>query len=193
MPSGWFPPERPRSHPSERPVTAASSRRRDRRPLPVVLQVDRTGVYVAPVTLRRRLEALLLADRLDHALARGAVPETDVLLALRAERLACARTRAELASTVGRLLRAAGEPQRGLTRDPSLAVLERVRESHAALEELVDQLLAPVPVSAHGVALVRLLLRDGSGPLFRYESRDDLTSQVRRAIAALDPGQGWPD
>jgi hypothetical protein len=50
-----------------------------------------------------------------------------------------------------------------------------------------------VPVSAHGVALVRLLLRDGSGPLFRYESRDDLTSQVRRAIAALDPGQGWPD
>jgi hypothetical protein len=74
-----------------------------------------------------------------------------------------------------------------------MAVLERVRESQDALEELVDHLLAPVPVSAHGVALVRLLLRDGGGPLFRYESREDLTDQVRRAIAALDPGQDWPD
>jgi hypothetical protein len=158
----------------------------------VVLQVDRTGVYVAPVTLRRRVEVILLADRLDHALAEGALPETDVLLALRAERLACAHMRSELARSVGRLLRAALEPQRGLTRAPSMAVLERVRESHDALEELVDHLLAPVPVSAHGVALVRLLLRDGSGPLFRYESGVNLTCQVRRAIDALDPGQDWP-
>jgi hypothetical protein len=193
MPTGWIPPERRHPRAAQPPSTAASSRRRERRPVPVVLQVDCTGVYVAPVTLRRRIEALLLADRLDHALATGAVPETDVLLALRAERLACARTRAELADSIGRLLRAAAEPQRGLTRAPTMAVLERVRESHDALEELVDHLLAPVPVSAHGVALVRLLLRDGGGPLFRYESRADLTSQVRRAIAALDPGQDWPD
>jgi hypothetical protein len=193
MPTGWIPPERPHPRAAGTPSTAVTSRRRDRRPVAVVLQIDRAGVYVAPVTLRRRLEAVLLADRLDHSLARGAVPETDVLLALRAERLASAHTRNELARSVGRLLRVAGEPQRGLTRVPAMAVLERVRESHDALEELVDHLLAPVPVSAHGVALVRLLLRDGSGPLFRYESRDDLTSQVRRAIAALDPGQGWPD
>ncbi len=193
MPTGWIPPERPHPRAPGPSTTAASSRRRDRRPVPVVLQVDCTGVYVAPVTLRRRLEAVLLADRLDHALAQGTLPETDVLLALRAERLARARTRTELARSVGRLLRVAAEPQHGLTRAPSMAVLERVRESHDALEELVDHLLAPVPVSARGVALVRLLLRDGSGPLFRYESREDLTSQVRLAIAALDPGQGWPD
>jgi len=192
MPTGWFPPQRHRPRTPDA-SSAVSSRRRDRRPVPVVLQVDCSGVYVAPVTLRRRVEALLLADRLDRALAAGRPPETDVLLALRAERLACAHTRSELACSLGRLLRVAGEPQRGLTRVSSMAVLERVRASHDALEELVDQLLAPVPVSAHGVALVRLLLRDGSGPLFRYESRDDLTGQVRRAIAALDPGQDWPD
>ena len=49
-----------------------------------------------------------------------------------------------------------------------------------------------MPVSARGVALVRLLLRDGSGPLFRYESREDLAAQVRRAVDALDPGRDWP-
>jgi hypothetical protein len=192
MTTGPIPPDR--RHPSapDPSSTAATLRRRDRRPTSVVLQVDRAGVYVAPVTLRRRVEAILLADRLDHALADGALPETDVLLALRAERLACAHMRNELACSVGRLLRAAGEPQGGLSRAASMAVLERVRESHDVLEELVDHLLAPVPVSAQGVALARILLRDGSGPLFRYESRDNLTSQVRRAIDALDPGQDWP-
>ena len=101
--------------------------------------------------------------------------------------------RVELATTVGRLLRAADEPEHTLTRAPSMAVLQRVRTTRNDLESLVDHLLAPVPVSARGVALVRMLLRDGSGPLFRYESRADLAAQVRRAADALDPGQDWPD
>jgi hypothetical protein len=42
------------------------------------------------------------------------------------------------------------------------------------------------------VAAVSLLLRDGSGPLYRYESTADLTVLVRRAIAALDPWRDWP-
>ena len=195
MPTGSFPPERRHpheSHPQPR-GTAARSSRRERRPVPVVLQVDCRGGYVEPVTLRRRVQCALYADRLDRALAAGVHPESDVLLALRAQRLACPRSRAELAGSIGRLLRAADEPEHALTRAQSMAVLERVRATRYELEALVAHLLAPVPVSARGVALVRMLLRDGCGPLFRYESRADLAAQVRRATDALDPGQDWPD
>jgi hypothetical protein len=73
-----------------------------------------------------------------------------------------------------------------------MAVLARVREARPELEDLVDHLLAPVPVSARGMALVRQLLRDGSGPLFRYESQGDLRRQVSCASAALEPAEGWP-
>jgi hypothetical protein len=157
-----------------------------------VLQADRTGVYAAPVTLRHRLESHLLADRLDRSLAAGTPPESDVLLALRAERLARPSTREELAAAVQRLVREATEPQHGFSRAPSLAVLSRVARARSELESLVEQLLAPVPVSARGVALVEILLRDGTGPLFRYESTADLALQVRRAGDALEPGRDWP-
>ena len=190
MATGSIPPER--EHPHAPPSSGATARC-SRRSTPVVLQVDCRGVYVEPVTLRRRVRCSLLADRLDRWLADGIEPETDVLLALRAQQLACPATRTDLARTVGRLLRAADEPEHAFTRAPSIAVLERVRVAAPELRSLVDHLLAPVPVSARGVALVRLLLRDGSGPLFRYESREDLRLQVRRATDALEPGQGWPD
>jgi len=157
-----------------------------------VLLVDCTGVYVERVTLLHRLECHLLADRLDRNLAVGLDPESDVLLALRAERLARFSTRRDLAARLQRLLHDAAEPQLGLTRAPSLAVLSRVTTARAEIESLVEHLLAPVPVPARGVALVQLLLRDGTGPLFRYESRADLAAQVRQATDALEPGRDWP-
>jgi hypothetical protein len=193
MATGGFPPERDHPHAPAAPEPTRSDGRDHRRsPHRVVLQVDGTGVYVEPVTLRRRLTAALLCDRLDRMLAAGLPAESDVLLAVRAEHLASARTRTDLARTVGRLLRAASGPEHGISRASSMAVLSRVREARPELEDLIDHLLAPVPVSARGMALVRLLLRDGSGPLFRYESPADLRHQVRCASAALEPAEDWP-
>jgi hypothetical protein len=149
-------------------------------------------VYVAHASVLQRLECHLLGDRLDRSLAAGLTPESDVLLALRAQRLACMASRRELASGVRRLLDAAAHPAHGLSPAASMAVLSRVTQSRADLESLVEHLLAPAPVPARGVALARLLLRDGSGPLYRFECRDDLGAMVRRSIAALDPTADWP-
>lgn len=195
MPTGWNQPESRDPHvpgvPGPFPARAARSRRRERRTRHVVPQVDCTGVYVERVTLRRRLECRLLADRLDRTLAAGIAPEVDVLLALHAQRLVREDTRLELAASLERLLHAASRPAWALSRIPSMAVLPRVAAARPDIESLVDHLRACVPVSARGVALVRILLRDGSGPLFRYESTGDLGVQVRQAVRALEPSCDW--
>ena len=59
----------------------------------------------------------------------------------------------------------------------------------AAMSELLavhDRLLAGGPVSAHGVALLRALISDGAGPLYRRHRRDDLGARLRHVLAALD-------
>lgn len=195
MSTGWYPLGRHHPRAAGRPRTAdsaASASPRGSTSRPVVLQVDGDGVYVEPVRLRHRLESWLLAERLDETLAAGADPDSDVLLALHAQRLACSSTRDELAASLQRLLRLSARPESGIERTRSLAVLTRVAAARPEIETLVERLLAPVPVPVRGVALVRLLLRDGTGPLFRYESRADLAQQVRRASDALDPGRDWP-
>ena len=195
MPTGWNAPDSRDPHvPGHHPSAAARavrSRRAERDGRHVVLQVDCTGVYVEKVTLRSRLECRLLADRLDRTLAAGIRPEVDVLLALHAQRLVRVDTRLDLAASLERLLYAASRPRSAFSPVHSMAVLSRVAEAAPDIESLVDHLRACVPVSARGVALVRMLLRDGSGPLFRYESTDDLAAQVRQAVAALEPGVDW--
>lgn len=195
MPAGWSPPPPRDPQPARRSRSArAEARQRsaaDHRP--GVLQLDHEGVWVAYPTLLERLESHVLGDRLDRTLAAGVRPECDVLLALRAQRLACIGTRRELAMSVQRLIDASQQTSRTLSPVASMAVLSRVATTRPELESLVEHLVAPVPVSARGVALVRLMLRDGSGPLYRFESKGDLAAMVRSTIAALDPTRDWPD
>ena len=74
----------------------------------------------------------------------------------------------------------------------SLADLAAVREVERDLVGLVDHLVAPVPVSARGVALVHEMLVDGSGPLYLRRSPRDLSEMIRTATLALDPDADWP-
>jgi len=48
-----------------------------------------------------------------------------------------------------------------------------------------------VPLPARGMAAVKLLLRDGAGPLYRYESRQNLARLVRDITDLLDPSLDW--
>ncbi len=198
MPNGWYPqeprhdPDQPDGEQAAVPAPRAPVRRHRSERGPEVLQVDCFGVYVRHASLLQRLECHLLGDRLDRSLAAGVAPESDVVLALRAQRLACLTSRRELARSLQRILDAAAQPEHGLNPHASMAILSRVTTYRTDLELLVDHLVAPAPLSARGVALVRLLLRDGTGPLYRYESRADLGAMVRQVTAALDPGADWP-
>lgn len=162
-----------------------------RRTRPVVVETGPWGVEAREATWRERILARLLARRLDQQLAAGRSPESSPLLSLRAQRLARPATRLALARAIGRVLREATSPLRRA--QAPLADLQSVRAVERDLAVLVDQLVAPAPVSARGVALVHQMLVDGSGPLYLRHSPRDLGEMIRTATLALDPVADWPN
>jgi hypothetical protein len=137
------------------------------------------------LTVRRvrqwhRLVACCRAASLDNALASGISPEANAYLAARAFQLTSARSRRDLAAGLHRIL--AAEPGRS----PRVAIRrDRVSRAAAELGALPGYLLAPGPVPAQGVAMIRQLLSDGTGPLYRESCRVDLRDAARRAAEAL--------
>jgi hypothetical protein len=115
--------------------------------------------------LRDRICARLLGWRLDRMLAEGAWPDSTPSLSLRAGRLIGSSARAEIARALRRIQADARRGRHPF--DPSLPVC---RSEVVACEELIDELaerlLDPAPVEARGVALARLLITDGSSPLY---------------------------
>jgi len=61
----------------------------------------------------------------------------------------------------------------------------RISQSAAGLTHLADCLAAPGPVAAQGVAIISQLLADGTGPLYRQVSGDDLGDIIENAVRAL--------
>ena len=53
------------------------------------------------------------------------------------------------------------------------------------IERLVDRLLATEPVDVRGVALARLLITDGAGPLYSNRRQRAVTEAVARALDAV--------
>ncbi|HXQ59565.1 MAG TPA: hypothetical protein VN799_05685 [Acidimicrobiales bacterium] len=132
---------------------------------------------------RDRLLVRFSAGALDRRLARGDVPESNVLLALRAQILARPDTRRALARNWEHLVRVArGQPVRG-------APLRRaaIVAAESAIAEMLQALATEHPTPARGVAMAGVLLRDGAGPLYNGQSTADLATAVRDATAQLDP------
>jgi hypothetical protein len=129
-----------------------------------------------------RLAARLLGARLDRALIVGADPASSPRLAARAAWLTTRATRARLADGLELLLARAQQP-------PSRRALAPRHASVLANAELVRELAGtlrgPAPLYAGGVAMIRGLLTDGTGPV--YASRDGaaLEHELRRACAAV--------
>jgi hypothetical protein len=142
-----------------------------------------------------RMLACSRAGRLDRELAAGTSPEASAVLAARAVRLTSTEFRRDLAASLRRMLAAAGQPARavaaqhpglGGARPPRVPVrTPRISQAASRLAELASRLLEPGPVPVRGVAMVTLLLTDGTGPLYREASRADLGAIAERAALAL--------
>ena len=162
------------------------------RTMHVLLEDDQGRLRLQRLRPWHPMLARFLAARFDRELADGTSPEASARLAARAIRLTSIEFRRDLATSVQRILVAAGQP-------PAVAALEavaahpprvplrraRISQSAALLAELAAQLAEPGPVPVQGVAMVSRLLADGTGPLYRQACRDDLTAIIERATRAL--------
>ena len=158
------------------------------------------GEDLSRLMLRRvwpwhRMLACGRAGRLDRELAAGTSPEASAVLAARAARLTSTEFRRDLAASLRRMLAASGPPVRAVPAPRSGLLAARAAAGpapHVAdqpgrprLAELASRLLEPGPVPVRGVAMVTLLLADGTGPLYREASRADLGAITERAAHAL--------
>jgi hypothetical protein len=129
-----------------------------------------------------RLEARLRAGALDQAIAAGADPASSPAMARRAASLTSRRTRSRLAGALEELV-AAAEGRRALLRvRPARAALAGQRK---LLLELAATLRGPAPVYARGVALLLVLVRDGTGPAYVPGGGEELARHLRAARAAF--------
>lgn len=157
---------------------------------------DFESIWYPPLTVRRgggrwrrvRLELIAgwRAGELDRQLAASASPAGSALLAIRAQRLTSRRFREHVAAGLTRAVRdaEAGTPGCSAAVQPHRGELFAERHVVATLDR---RLRGAEPVSARGVALLELLLSDGTGPLYRPTEPGALASLLRAAAAALEP------
>ncbi len=130
-----------------------------------------------------RLRARLFAGRLDRELDAGAVPMLGSALAAHMTRLTSTHERESLARA---LRHAMAEAHRGCAGVPLRIPVNW--ESMISCADTVDDITlllhSPRPVRARGMARLRLLLSDGTGPLYQ-EGRGSLPAGLRGVLAAL--------
>jgi hypothetical protein len=134
-------------------------------------------------SITMRVIAELFATRFDKQLAAGVAPEPGSVLAARVSRLASAGERRTLAEALHHSLCKAHSRHRRMS-----ATIPVDRSAVAAAVGLIDQvvlrLTGPRPVSARGVARLRLLLSDGAGPMY-WPGGGDLGAELRAVLAQL--------
>ncbi len=135
-------------------------------------------------SLADRLTVRWRGHQLERELAAGAAPEADPALALYARWLTALPRRRSMAAAVRRALTEAREGRSGpRTRVP--VSRERISAASEELAALADTLARPGPVGIRGAAEARLLLTDGTGPLYNPCSTADLAMWARGATEHL--------
>lgn len=134
----------------------------------------------------------LLASSLDRRLAAGHPPESGRFLAVRAQKLVSPSARRVLVGRWEHVLEMSRQPPAGRSSRAPLC-RDRILAVDSELREMLLFLSTPRPTAARGVAMVHLLLGDGTGPLWNRRCPDDLRSVLRAATAQLDPAASLAD
>jgi hypothetical protein len=132
----------------------------------------------------RRVQARAASYRLDQRLALGEAPEDSVLLALHAQRIVRPVACAALARTIRRVIDTA-DGRRVPRRHEIPVCVPSVLAAADGLRKLAERIEGCGPVGARGVARLRLLLSDGTGPLFLPQSAKQLPVALRAVSEAL--------
>ena len=134
--------------------------------------------------MRDRIGARLRAERLDAELAGGASPEASVALSLRARELTSMCSRRAFARSLRRIVARAVTPPAVV---PLVVPARRppVLDASSQLERLAQALLGRGPVSVRGVALTKVLLSQGAGPLYGRRGGEDVGPLVQRIARAV--------
>jgi len=133
-------------------------------------------------SLAARVIARVRADKFDHQLAVGVPVPAGSALAVHQARLTSTAEREAIARS---LRQAVSDAHTGAVFSSRIPVHPR---NIAAAEELIDRITlrlhSPRPVSARGMARLRRVLSDGSGPFYWY-GKGDLGGRLGAALAAL--------
>ena len=133
-------------------------------------------------SLVARVIARLRTDKFDHQLAVGVPAPAGSALAVHQARLTSTAEREAIARSLRRAVR---DAHTGAVFSSRIPVHPR---NVAAAEEVIDRITlrlhSPRPVSARGMARLRRVLSDGTGPLYWY-GKGDLSGRLGAALAAL--------
>ena len=135
-------------------------------------------------SVRARMTARLRAARFDRALAVGVPAPAGSALAAHAARLSSVAERHAVARALRRAVRDANDDPRATRSGRVPMHRANIASAEALIDEVTLRLHAPDPVRARGMARLRQLLSDGTGPLYRY-GRGDLAGRLGAALAAL--------
>jgi len=134
-------------------------------------------------SLAARLRAHLFASRLDREVDAGAVVVPGTPLAAHVARITAMRHRHTLACGLRRAVDAAGSTRRGVGA-PFPIHSDRVQGCRSEIDHITLLLQSPRPVHPRGIARLRMLLTDGTGPLYDGGS-GSLAAALRAVVAAL--------
>ncbi len=137
----------------------------------------------ARATLGARLMARLHAGKFDRMLAVGVPAPAGSALAVHAARLTSVEEREAIAHTLRRAAQDAADHHAPLSSRVPLNV-PNIGVAKDRIDQIALRLHSPRPVTARGVARLRLVLSDGSGPMYHYGS-GDLEGRLGAALAAL--------
>jgi hypothetical protein len=126
------------------------------------------------------------ARQIDRELASGLSPRASSIVQRRAAQLTGVRSRRRIAAGLARVLRDCTRQPLSMTAVVSPDRHE-VLAARAVLQALALRLADSGPVDPRGMAILQVLLTDGTGPLYEPVGPGSLGSHLRAAAAALEP------